>query len=70
MFITKKKFNEALEKAMIEREKEIYLRDRFNRIEDDFYKRMNHLEKRVYKLENPGEKDKPDNGVSISPACY
>lgn len=67
MFITKKKFNEALKKAAIEREKEIYLNDRFNRLEDDFYKRMNHLEKRVYKLENPGEKDKPDNG--LMPAC-
>ena len=63
MFITKKKFNEAIEAAKIEKEKEIWLNERFCRIEDDLSRRMNHLEKRIYKLENPNEKDKSDNGL-------
>lgn len=63
MFITKKKFNEALEAARAETADKIYQNERICRIEDDFGRRMRHLEERVRKLENPGEKDKPDNGL-------
>lgn len=63
MFITKKKFNEAIEAAKMEREKELWLNERLFRIEDDLNRRMTHLEKRIYKLENLNEKDKPGNGL-------
>lgn len=67
MFITKKKFNEAIEAAKIEKEKEFWLNERLCRMEEDFSRRMNHLEKRIYKLENPGEKDKLGNGKTVVP---
>ena len=67
MFITKKKFNEALEAARAETAEKIYQSERICRIEDDFGRRMRRLEERVRKLENPGEKDKPDNGKTAVP---
>lgn len=61
MFISRKKFEEALENAKIQSAKEteerIWQQERTNRMEEELHRRIADLECRVYKLEFPnGEK--------------
>lgn len=67
MFITKKKFNEALEAARAETADKIYQNERFYKLEENVNIRLNRLEKKVHKLEHPNEEDKPDNGKIVVP---
>lgn len=57
MFISKKRFEQAIAKAkedaMMETEKRIWERERLNHIEEDFNRRMCDVERRLYYLENP-----------------
>ena len=61
MFISKRKFEEAIANAKMqavkETEEKIWQHERMNRLEDDLHKRIAALEGRVYNLEFPnGEK--------------
>ena len=57
MFISKKKFEEALEEAKAqavkETEERIWQLERMNRMESELHTRIAHLEDRVYQLEYP-----------------
>ena len=76
MFITRKRFQEEIAKAKKDAEEEIYRRqeegERFRWV----HERIDHLEKRIYKLECQLEHQPvPVQGecceaVSPSPACY
>ena len=52
MFISKKKFNEILEKEKNEVADKIWRNDRENRMEEQLHRRMDELERRVYELES------------------
>lgn len=68
MFISKKKFNEAIAKAKEETANKCWENERFERMERNFHDRMNHLEKRVSNLETKGKKKRRcDN--DITPSC-
>lgn len=64
MFISKKKFEEALAKARMETEEKIFQHERISRMDEDFNRRIYaiddrlcQLEGRIYQLEHPnGEK--------------
>lgn len=51
MFISKKKFKEAIEKAKCETEEKMWERKRLNDLEEQLYRRMNALEERIAVLE-------------------
>lgn len=51
MFISRRKFEEAIAKAVSERENQIYMGQRLIGIEDDFYRRTNELDRRISMLE-------------------
>lgn len=57
MFISRKKFEEALEEAKAqavkETEERIWQLERMNRMESELHTRIAHLEDRVYQLEYP-----------------
>ena len=57
MFISRKKFEEAIENAKVqaakETEEKIWQHERMNRIESEVHSRIAALEDRVYKLEFP-----------------
>lgn len=59
MFISRKRYEEAIEKAKMEAAREtedkFHLWDRINRIEDQLYKRTNELEERLIKLQGTVE---------------
>lgn len=64
MFISKKKFNEAILKAKEETEKKIYECQRFNELEGNVHRRINYLEERITALESKGKrKHKNENGI-------
>lgn len=50
MFITKKKFEEAIYKAKAEVEKEIWERERLDRMERNIHERIDRLEREVFNL--------------------
>ena len=52
MFITKKKYEEAIYKAKAETEKEMWDRERLNNIERNVHERIDRLERRVFSLES------------------
>ena len=51
MFITKKKFEEEIYKAKAETEKEMWERERLERMEHNINERIDRLERRVFELE-------------------
>lgn len=51
MFISKKKFNEAIEKAKREAEEKIWEFQRFNNLEEQLNRRIDILERRIIELE-------------------
>lgn len=53
MFISKKKFNEAIENAKREECERMWERERFNRLEEHLNRRIGDLEKRLWNLEHP-----------------
>lgn len=64
MFISKKKFNEALEKARCEVADKMYQNDRINNIENNLHRRIDVLEERITALETKGKrKHKSENAV-------
>lgn len=65
MFISKKKYNEAIEKAKREAEDRAWQVNHINRLEDNLHHRMNELEDRIIKLE--GNRNKKSTG--ILPIC-
>ena len=68
MFISKKKFNEAIAKAKEETAGEIWKDQRMDNLHRELHDRMNHLEKRISNLETKGKKKRRcDNG--ITPSC-
>ena len=52
MFISKKKFKEAIEKAKFETEEKIWERKRFNDLEETLHRRIDVLERRIIELES------------------
>ena len=50
MFITKKKFEEAIYNAKAEVEKEIWERERLDRMERNIHERIDRLEREVFNL--------------------
>ena len=76
MFITKKRFQEEIAKAKKEAEEEVYRRQEMN---DSFrwvHERIDHLEMRIYKLEDQLKHqpeavlEKTCDPAAVSPACY
>ena len=55
MFITKKALNEKIAKALEEREKEIWLDRRIDRLADELNRRIDRLGEAVYKLKRMHE---------------
>ena len=51
MFISKKKYNEAIEKAKWEAEERIYQNQRFSNLEEQLNRRIDILERRIIELE-------------------
>lgn len=47
MFISKKKFNEAIEKARFETEEKVHRDYRINRIEDEIHTRITQVDNRI-----------------------
>lgn len=65
MFISKKKFNEAIAKAKEEMSQEIWQHQRTEDLRREVHDRMNCIEKRLGNLETKGKKKKRfDNGIS------
>lgn len=68
MFISKKKFNEAIAKAKEETAQECLQNQITESSMREMRDRMNHLEKRISNLETKGKKKRRcDNG--ITPSC-
>lgn len=72
MFITKKKYQEEIEKAKKEAEEEMYKRQEMADRERWLYDRIDRLEYRLCKLENPPEPvhEKTCDPAAVRPACY
>lgn len=64
MFISKKKFKEAIEKARFETEEKMWERKRLNDLEDILHKRIDALESRIAVLEGKNKNKRKDNGVT------
>lgn len=69
MFITKKKFEEAICKAKAEVEKEIWERERLDRMERNIHERIDHLQRRVYALERESDRNVKCEGHEENVAC-
>lgn len=68
MFISKKKFNEAIAKAKEETAQEIWKNERIDNLGREMHDRMNQLERRLGEIESKGKKKRrSDNG--ILPSC-
>lgn len=63
MFISKKKFKEAIEKARCETEEKMWERKRLNDLEDILHKRIDALEQRVNELEGKSKNKRKDNCI-------
>lgn len=62
MFISKKKFNEAIAEAKKETEMKIWENQRFNELEGNLHRRIDVLERRIIELESKGKHKRKDNG--------
>lgn len=66
MFITKKKYNEAIAKAIKEHEEKIWEARRFGELEEQLHRRMCHIEDRLLAIETKSEK-RVENKKSVFP---
>lgn len=67
MFITKKALNEKIAKALEEREKEIWLDRRIDRLADELNRRIDRLGEAVYKLERMHEVSNVEPEMECAP---
>lgn len=63
MFITKKRFDEEIEKAVMQATREVedrfYMNDRLDRMERHFYKQMEELTERIDRMGYPDSRPVP-----------
>lgn len=69
MFITKRKLEELIAKAVHEKEKEMWLNERIARVDDEAIKRHLELERRVSRIERMHEVE-PDPECTANPIGY
>lgn len=67
MIISRKRFEAEINKAVAQREEELWQRRRYDEDMQDIYRRINALENRVYKLE-PKENHPRCETVTCDPA--
>lgn len=70
MFITKKKFEEAIYKAKAEVEKEIWERERLDRMERNIHERIDRLEREVFNLKPAHKANVRTNENTCVPDYY